>query len=546
MFVMYVQSVLKCPWGKGSCLGGPQTGDVSCGSLYQGPLCAVCKDDYFYMESTDECTSCGDTSSWFDPFTICVIVVVFVCLATGGYRLNLMMREQELQSMTELLIYSILKLKLVDMEMYVNAPLAVNENILILTRRLRALLKMYITFFQVVTSIPSVLHFYDFPDGFKSRMIELSSVVNIGVSRSAIFNCLLGWSFDFVDQLLLVTIYPAVVLLLFVVVCRLHVYLKLERNPTTSKSSAAYISEAGVVRAKYVEFFLFFTYLILPSVVVTIFETFRCQDVDPDDVSAGGDSYLRQDYSISCHSSRYHFAVAWAVIMIFVYVLGVPAFYFFLLYSRRSAIMTRDLTAVLVDERGNSVKQQQLSAIRILFDSYKPCFWYWELVETGFRLSITGFLVLGVYAGDNAQMVMGIGLAIVFTKLYEYFEPFLDEISQSSKVVTLWEISLIFFLFILMKAEFMSEYGIVVVASLLVVSVFLNMCLALFRILRQFSEDTSAHNLEALGERDRSISGAASLNGDDMSERGSRPRVTTVVFSPFDVEGQLTRKEIKI
>ena len=542
--------MLDCPWGDGSCLGGFDAGDASCGSQYTGPLCAVCEEDYFHMDSTNKCMSCHDTTSWLDPFTITALVILVLCLTIGGYYFNLMIREQELQSFTELFIYSVLKLKLVDTDVYVNAPLAVNENILILNRRLRALLKMYITFFQVVSSIPAVLHFHDFPDGFQVRMVQLSAVVNIGISRSAIFHCLFGWTVDFVDELLFVTIYPAVILFLFVAVYHVHMYIKMGRHshpPTTE--SASYRAEAGIVRAKYVEIFLLFTYLILPSLVVTIFETFRCQTVDPDGVNAGGDSYLRADYSISCHSSRYHFAVAWAVLMIFVYVLGVPAFYFYLLYSNRSAIMTRDLTAVLVDERGNSAEQQQLTAVRFLFDSYKPSFWYWELVETAFRLSLTGFLVLGVYAGDNAQMVLGFGIALLFVKLFEYFDPYLDDVSQSSKIVTMWEISIIFFIFILIKSDFISDSAIVAIGLVLVVTVFMNLAVALLRILWQFFDSTSTRNLEALGSRDRSISGST-LNSwvdvDGVSQRGSSHLVTSVVFSPFDVEGKLTRKEIKI
>ena len=120
---------------------------------------------------------------------------------------------------------------------------------------------------------------------------------------------------------------------------------------------------------------------------------------------------------------------------------------------------------------------------------------------------------------------------------------------QSSKVVTLWEVCLIFFLFIMVKTEFISTTSIVVVAYLLVVVVFVNAGLAVVLVFRQFAADTSASNLEALGERDRSISRSsftsAGLGGGGDDGEGRRS-VTAVIFSPFDVEGQLTRKEIKL
>jgi hypothetical protein len=95
-----------------------------------------------------------------------------------------------------------------------------------------------------------------------------------------------------------------------------------------------------------------------------------------------------------------------------------------------------------------------------------------------------------------------------------------------------------------MKADFISNLGIVFVAYSLMIAVILNMALALVRILWQFSNDTSAHNLEALGQRERSISGATFSTGQDGGS--DKQLVTSVVFSPFDVEGQLTRKSIKI
>ena len=488
------------------------------------------------MAASDTCRSCNDVASWFDAFTVSMLVLLLATVLAAVYLVDRTMRNQKMQNLNELFIY-VLKLNWVDSDMYLNAPLAVNENILILNRRVRALVKMYVTFFQVVSTIPTVLNFNDFPTGVKRRMLELSSVVNIGFSRSALFSCFLDSSFDFVDKLLMDTIYPAVVMVLFVVVYHIHVYVKLGKEASGDSSPAAK-TKTATIRAKYVEFFLFFTYLILPSLVVTIFETFSCHHIDPDGVDDGDDYYLRADYSISCHSSRYRFAQIWAILMIFVYVLGVPAFYFYVLHVNRSAIMLRNLSAMLVDASVKTPTQQQLSAIRILFDSFKPRFWYWELVETAFRLSLTGFLVLGAYAGSNAQMLLGLSLAVFFTKLYEYFEPFLDEVSQSSKVISLWEICLVFFLFILTKDEFISDTSITVLTSLLVVAIFVNFGVSVVRIVQQFIADTSTSNKVELQRRERSIS-AASSSADD------RQRVTSVVFSPFDMEGELTRKEVQ-
>ena len=74
------------------------------------------------------------------------------------------------------------------------------------------------------------------------------------------------------------------------------------------------------------------------SVSTTIFGSFNCTSIDPEKLLPGTPTYLRNDYSISCDSPRYRFGVVWAVVMIFIYPIGIPLMYFGLLYSARNAI----------------------------------------------------------------------------------------------------------------------------------------------------------------------------------------------------------------
>ncbi len=56
---------------------------------------------------------------------------------------------------------------------------------------------------------------------------------------------------------------------------------------------------------------------MLPSVTTTIFQTFRCTDVDPDNEDAdASDRFLSADMSISCGSAYYGRWVAYASAMI--------------------------------------------------------------------------------------------------------------------------------------------------------------------------------------------------------------------------------------
>ena len=54
-------------------------------------------------------------------------------------------------------------------------------------------------------------------------------------------------------------------------------------------------------------------------------------------------------------------------------------------------------------------------------------FWYWELVETARRLLLTAVLSV-VSTGSSVQIVFGIAIALVYMKLYGYYQPYdLDE-----------------------------------------------------------------------------------------------------------------------
>ena len=56
----------------------------------------------------------------------------------------------------------------------------------------------------------------------------------------------------------------------------------------------------------------------MPGVSIKIFNTYRCYTFDD------GSSVMIKDASISCLSTRYHRAVAFASTMIFFYPLGEP------------------------------------------------------------------------------------------------------------------------------------------------------------------------------------------------------------------------------
>lgn len=88
-----------------------------------------------------------------------------------------------------------------------------------------------------------------------------------------------------------------------------------------------------VIRRKYVFMVLLITFLVYSSVSSTVLKTFACEDLE------NGKRYLRADYRIVCDSAKHNALEIYAGFMVALYVVGIPAFYGFLTYNNREALM---------------------------------------------------------------------------------------------------------------------------------------------------------------------------------------------------------------
>ena len=203
------------------------------------------------------------------------------------------------------------------------------------------------------------------------------------------------------------------------------------------------------VSGKYASFFFFLTYFVLPGATTTIFGMFRCRSIDPDDL-VNAPKYMRNDLSVSCSSDRYYTGFIWAIIMIFVYPVGILSIYFYALYANRKAIKVgrrgslRDNLSTSIrnnntpvvnnndnnnggEEEKNDEEYNQNMAktlgfrvylispkvIGFLHQSYKPQFWYWEIIETMRRLLLTAIL-----------SVVGTGMCLLLSYRSSSFDNF--------------------------------------------------------------------------------------------------------------------------
>ncbi|CAN0394727.1 unnamed protein product, partial [Ectocarpus fasciculatus] len=341
-------TTLKCPH-RDSCGGGSGTGDALCLDGYEGPVCGVCSDGYSYRASTQQCEPCSNLYG-LDASVIILICAVSLVIAGIVY------------------VYSNFNERFKTMDDVYAA--------LFFPR-----LKIYVTMWQIVSLLPFTLN-VDFPNAY-TAIASVLGVFNLNVSRSALVTCSAGHDYDAIDALVVDTVYPIVLVCVLWIIFHVHVMFNEARlNPTPMPR----------LRSRYFTVFLVFTYLILPFTSVEIFQVFSCRDVDPDDVENGDDRYMTVDYSVSCASEKYQFGFVWAIVSIFVYPVGIPAFYFYELYSARHLIMSRNDHSEFSSD--SDAKSALLKPLHFLFEFYNPQFWYWEVVETLHRLLLTGVLVV--------------------------------------------------------------------------------------------------------------------------------------------------------
>ncbi|CAN0363396.1 unnamed protein product, partial [Scytosiphon promiscuus] len=162
-----------------------------------------------------------------------------------------------------------------------------------------------------------------------------------------------------------------------------------------------------LIRHKLVSIVLLLTFLVYSSVSSILFQMFACDDV------GDGKKYLRADYRVECDSSKHIAFQIYAGFMIFLYTVGIPALYASLLFRDR---------AVLKDEVSREASQRTQS-FSDLWTPYKPSIFYYEVIECGRRVLLTGTVVF-IYPDTSAQIAVTLIIAFVFAMISEGLAPF--------------------------------------------------------------------------------------------------------------------------
>ncbi|GMH70768.1 hypothetical protein TL16_g05490 [Triparma laevis f. inornata] len=407
------------------CLGGADP-DNQCKEGHEGPLCSICKEGFASTGNGMflKCSSCenGDSTttiivmtSSFVFVTLLLAILSCCCIRKGKNDDDdniTTTRQADLHSKVDDVL-----------EYYVHA---------------RPYMKIILSYLQVVGGL-SFNFDIEFPLYFTKFVNLVSAIVNLEFLHMMPLGCL--FPFDYHKKLLLYTLFPLLISFIMMVAYKI---LKSKKRVEASNTVFGW--------------FLFMTFLILPSVSTKLFNTFACRIFDED-----YGRFLKVDYGIDCESPKHKFYEVYAVVFIVLYLVGVPVLYLYSLrkvrklldpgqnqYESRYGVDEGMRAAVDVRKR-NEEEHLDIKSLAFLYDSYEPKYYWFEVVETLRKLMLSGGLViLGKSLGQIiASMLICLGSMRVFAGCEPYIEYNVDIFNEMSQ----WQIFFAMFAALLIKVE---------------------------------------------------------------------------------------------
>ena len=148
-----------------------------------------------------------------------------------------------------------------------------------------------------------------------------------------------------------------------------------------------------------------------------------------------GGRFMTSDLSVKESSEGYQTMRGFAYLFIFLYVIGIPMLYMYILYSKRKII------ALDPEQHGEATDpkhHREIVACRMEFGSlykdYKRKYYWFELVEMGRKIILVGALVM--LGSSGMQIFAGIVICFFYVLLASYIEPLTSKTGQMLQYVT--------------------------------------------------------------------------------------------------------------
>jgi hypothetical protein len=280
---------------------------------------------------------------------------------------------------------------------------------LTLRRQLKAKALILISFLHTISSLGfGAAYWIRWPSNFAGFLASLK-VIDLAVLTipTLSLKCITPQLDFYSEWLLAVCFLPAVAAALAAVwlIGRLVM-----RFTAKSDNSAHGISETRSLQrlrfdAKFVQAFIWVTIAVYPGVSRRVLQLFHCMQLD----NITND--LWNDLSLSCNGDNYGSYLGANVIMLLMYPIGIPLALGAALYWYKVKPLSD------VNRAAWSLR------VGFLTDTYKQKFWYWEVLDLGRRLLLTG-IVIFIAPATIGQLCGGALFSFFFFKVHCYFRPY--------------------------------------------------------------------------------------------------------------------------
>ena len=464
----------RCPNTR-ACSGGAQTGDAQCREGHEGPFCDVCSDGWYSNSATSSCSKCNSGDVVWGALGVLLFLVVVVALVTYFFYLGVEKKKKEREEAKRRAEAPAgdegkaeskegAREKRASWEFTVETVMFAQEAALALEgttlstssvqlvrsiSSLKTKSKLIVSFLQIELILPLAFRLA-MPPVFE-RFLTFFDILNFNFISGISGDCVLA--LDFYDGLLMTTMTPILILIVLFGLQKGFQYFDTVRYELFGE--------------KLSYLMLLVTFMVLPSATTVSLNTFVCERLDthdPPGIDSGDDAFLASDYSIKCDTSEHKAYSIYAGIMIFLYPIGIPLLYLWLLLrrpratglsvpqifdklrsenpssgrgdkrqaagaddgdSRPQTVFSRAQNALLracnvtLDRKTSFTPLQrsaaavQLRGVLFLLESYHAQLWWYECFESLRRLCLTGLPIL-FPRGTVGQNVTGLLMCTAF------------------------------------------------------------------------------------------------------------------------------------
>lgn len=276
--------------------------------------------------------------------------------------------------------------------------------------RFTSSLKILVSFFQITASL-SVFDDVQLPTYF-AKFISAFQIINLDFIPWQALSCVA--TFNFFTKMLLYGFVPIFGFVTFGVSFMTWVKMKDLKDVEDDSPSRVHRKK---LKLQVWRMCLFALFLIYPLVSRNILQFFVCQKV-------GNEYYLETDFTIKCFQGEWMVYLGYAVFFVVVFPFGIPAAFLFLVWRRRHKL--EDIHTVL--------------QYGFLYQAYQVNAYWFEVVEMGHKLLLTGFLQ---FFDGAERFQFGMVITLLYTLVVIVLAPFVQHRNETLTLICEVEIFLL-------------------------------------------------------------------------------------------------------